>query len=99
MISVTIDGASRQRTVTQKLHRCGKCDDCDGPDDEMQRFSKGVGQLICVTTPPDYRGGHESFYLSPWQRRAERWNFSGRAWGTASALKVNTEDATPARIE
>ena len=53
----------------------------DAHDDELQRFSKGVGQLICVTTPPDYRGAHESFYLSPWQRRASRWIFSGRAWG------------------
>src|SRR5215211_4560750 len=42
---------------------------------------KGVRQLICVTTPADYHGAHESFYLPPWQRRASRSNSSGRAWG------------------
>ena len=30
-------------------------------DDELQRFSKGVRQLICVTTPADYRGGSRIF--------------------------------------
>jgi hypothetical protein len=53
----------------------------DGDDDELQRFSKWVGQLICIITPADYHGAHESFYLPPWQRRASRWNSSGRAWG------------------
>jgi hypothetical protein len=71
----------------------------DGDDDGLQRFSKGVRQLICVTTTADYHGPHDTFYLPPWQRRASRSNFSGRAWGTASTLKVNTEGATPARIE
>src|SRR5215208_7886401 len=52
----------------------------DGDDDELQSFSNWVRQLVCVTTPPDYRGAHESFYLPPWQRRASRWNFSGRVW-------------------
>ena len=30
-------------------------------DDELQRFSKWVRQLICVTTPADYHGAHEYF--------------------------------------
>jgi hypothetical protein len=51
-IGVTVDGASRQRTVTQKPHRCGKCDDCDGHDDELQRFSKWGAALY-----PEMRGG------------------------------------------
>src|SRR5215212_7236241 len=71
----------------------------DGDDDDLQRFSKGVRQLICVTTTSDYHGAHDTYYLPPWQRRASRWNSSGRALGTASALKVNTEGATPTRIE
>src|ERR687893_2114628 len=41
----------------------------------------GGGHLICITTPATYHGAHETFYLPPWQRRASRWNFSGRAWG------------------
>lgn len=71
----------------------------DAHDDDLQSFSKGVRQLMCVTTTADYHGAHDTFYLPPWQRRASRWNFSGRALGTASALKLNTEGATPARIE
>ncbi len=50
-----------------------------GDDDELQRFSKWVEELVCITTPADYHGAHESFYLPPWQRRASRWNFSVRA--------------------
>ena len=71
----------------------------DGDDDELQRFSKGVGQLICITTPAHYHGGHESFYLPPWQRRASQWNFSGRAWGCLYVESLNAEDAIFARIE
>jgi hypothetical protein len=32
----------------------------DAHDDDLQRFSKGVRQLICVTTA-DYHGGPRSF--------------------------------------
>jgi hypothetical protein len=97
-IGVTVDGASRQRTVTQKPHRCGKCDDCDGPDDEMQRFSKGLQQLICVTTPPIIVGlTNLSIYRPGRGEPVDGTLVDGR--GAASALKVNTEDATPARIE
>ena len=71
----------------------------DGDDDELQRFSKLVGQLICITTPADYHGGHESFYLPPWQRRASPWNFSGRAWGCLYVESLNAEDAIFERIE
>ena len=51
-MSVTKDGASGQRTVTQKPHRCGKCDDCDGHDDEMQRFSKGWRLCLLLEMDP-----------------------------------------------
>jgi hypothetical protein len=51
-MSMTVPILTSNPPSCRKPHRCGKCDDCDGPDDEMQRFSKGVQQLICVTTPP-----------------------------------------------
>jgi hypothetical protein len=69
----------------------------DGHDDELQRFSKGLQQLICVTTLPDCRGAHESFYRPGRGEPVDGTLVDGR--GAASALKANTEGAIPAQIE
>jgi hypothetical protein len=70
----------------------------DAHDDELQRFSKGVGQLICVTTPPIIVGlTNLSIYRPGRGEPVDGSLVDGR--GAASVLQVNTEAATPARIE
>ena len=58
----------------------------------------GVGQLICVTTPPDYRGVTNLSIYRPGREEPVDGTLVD-AGGAASALKVNTEGAIPARIE
>ena len=70
----------------------------DGDDDGLQRFSKGVRKLICVTTAADYHGPTIlSIYRPGRGEPVDGTLMDGR--GAASTLKVNTEGATPARIE